>query len=642
MSTLQPYQSDRVALQRAGLALLHPMGSRGRVCTARAARDGHDWDEDLTPTSSRAISTLLASAEIEYVGMHRFSGRRHSACVTGISNGFLDLDHYREGLPHADASAEEVAAILIGACEAAGVPTPSFIQDSGRGAYAVWTFQGMSGQALDRWQTAMRNLRGPKLDAEGNVPKRRGAVEPAVEAFETRMLPLWRALRDLGLDRGAIDAARVLRLMGVINPKTGRMARLAWPSSIDDIKRLDFDAWCDAVMPYTRAEMRDLRAQREAWKAANPDYVKAERRPRRLSGSKQAMILGDMMRLLDHRGAGWFKENHRRDWWCLITATAIAQTTGGNAQEWADRLAHLVGLPVKEVAAALTGVERGMLAHAAGERREWKGEDRPAFYDFSYATIIDHMMITAEEAAEVGLRVLVPGGATPLTAAERQRASRAARAVVASPREVQAEERLHWGLDALEMRRGGATYADLVEAFGKGEDTIRRAIREVEAALAEGIPASVAAVSAVEEAGPTPDGMSRHIVVEDPIDPAAPASDPVPPRVTRWTKYHATIETASATWTWSRLQDRVLGSWDEMRLEAGSPTPEDTMAAEAASHELSQSLKRRRRPATRPTLRRPMRSRPVALQPLDPQREAELYREASGGGSFRHRLLVAA
>ncbi|MEQ4598989.1 MAG: hypothetical protein ABN488_14595, partial [Methylobacteriaceae bacterium] len=432
-----PSQSDRAALQRAHLALLHPRGSRGHICTARAAGDGHGWDEGLVAPSSKAISEQLAASVVQYAGQLRFTGRRHSACVTGIGSGFLDLDYYKEGLPYADASAEDVASILIGAFEAAGVPCPSFVQDSGQGAYTIWAFtRGMDGQALPRWQAAMEGLRGPVLDADGNLPKRRGTIDPKVAAFEARMLPLWRVLRDLGLDRGAIDPARVLRVMGAVNAKTGRMSRLAWPSSIQDIERIDFDAWCDALVPYTRAELRQLRAERAAWKAANPDYVKAEPRPRRMSGSKWALVLGDMMRLLDYRGAGWFKANKRRDWWCLISATAISMTTGGNAEEWAERLAPMIGLPVGEVTASLSGVERGMEAHQAGERREWAGNDRPAFYDFSYATIIDRMSISADEAAEAGLRVLVPGGATPLTAAERQRASRTARAVVRSPRDV--------------------------------------------------------------------------------------------------------------------------------------------------------------------------------------------------------------
>ena len=149
----------------------------------------------------------------------------------------------------------------------------------------------MSGDVLPRWQLAIKNLRGPKLDSDGNLPKRHGKakIDPKVEAFEQRMLPVWRMNQALGLDRKAIDPARVLKTMGTVHPDTGRMSCLAWPSSFDDIEIVSFDAWCDALMPYTRAELAALRAERDAWKAANPDYVKApqskRKRPRAASGA---------------------------------------------------------------------------------------------------------------------------------------------------------------------------------------------------------------------------------------------------------------------------------------------------------------------------------------------------------------------
>ncbi|AMB45061.1 hypothetical protein [Methylobacterium sp. AMS5] len=642
-STL-PSQSDRAALQRAHIALLHPQGSRGQVCTARAARDGHGWDEGLVAPSSKAISEQLAAADVEYAGQLRFTGRRHSACVTGIGSGYLDLDFYKPNLPYADATAEEVASILIGAFEAAGVPCPSFVQDSGQGAYTIWAFtQSMDGQALPRWQAAMKGLRGPVLDADGNLPKRRGAIDPKLAAFETRMLPLWRVLRDLGLDRGAIDPARVLRVMGALNPKTGRMSCLAWPSSIQDIERIDFDAWCDALVPYTRAELRQLRAEREVWKSANPDYVKVERRPRRLSGSKWALVLGDLMRLLDHRGANWFKANRKRDWWCLISATAISMTSGGTAEEWAERLAPMIGLPIGEVTASLSGVERGMQAHQAGERREWNGAERPSFYDFSYATIIDRMSISADEAVEAGLRVLVPGGATPLTAAERQRASRTARAVVRAPRDVQAEERMDWGAYALMMRRDGATYSDLVEAFGKSEDTIRRAIREAEAALSEPALAPVV-VPSLSEPVQTPDDTSHHIVVVDPSEPAAPA-DEVPVKV-RFTPFYAEYRTSTAAW--AEVRERIgrdEHGRDRWRIEHRWDLPLMPVAAAQMPHvgprrtaddafclavmgQVARAAATDRRALRRGSAR--LSARPLALAPLDAEADVRRYREASG------------
>lgn len=666
LSPALPSTSDRLALQRAHIALLHPRGSRGKVCTARAGRDGHGWDEGLVSPSSKAISEQLASAEVEYVGMLRYSGRRHSACVTGIGTGFQDLDYYREGLPYADASAEEVAALIMAAHEAAGIPRVSFVEDSGRGAYPVWLFAGMDGNALPRWQLAMRNLRGPVLDADGNLPKRRGKIGPKVEAFEQRMLPLWRLQRDLGLDRGAIDPARVLRVMGAINPKSGRMAHLAWPSAIQDIERVNFDAWCDALMPYTRAEMRQLRTEREAWKAANSDRVPAPRGPRRpRKGSKWVLIGEDLDRLLDHRGAAWFRIHKKRDWWVFLRAIAIAMTEGGCAQEWAERLAPRIGLPVAEAAASLSGVERGMRAAGAGERREWKGADRPAFYDYAYSTIADRLLVDEDVAREAGLRVLVMGGAAPLSPAERQRASRTVRNPLRATRDAQVEDRIGWGVYARLMRLDGATYPELVEAFGRSEDTIRKAIRAADAEWTEAEAILSAASTSETQAIQTPDDVSPSIVVSDPIE-TPPAAEPAPApaatastvttgevRVHSWTRFLAEISTATGRWEWTRI-DGVWGkgfNHVEMRLLTSAPggvSPADAALAEQASQDLLRASSKPARRSPRAERRRAYAGRPEAvrvapLPPLDLQREAELYREASGGGGLRHRrALVAA
>ena len=654
---------------RTHLALVHPRRSRGKVCTARATPGvGRGWDEGLVAPSSRAISHQLANADVGYASRLRFSGRKHSSCVTGIGAAFQDLDYYKAGLPYAHLSAEEVAGMLVEAYEAAGVPCMSFFTDSGQGGYPEFMFRGMPGDALPRWRLAMRNLRGPKLDADGNIPKRRPRknkdsnlverpVDPKVAAFESRMLPLWRLLRDLGVDRGAIDPARVLRVWGAENPKTGRKARLAWPCSVQDIQVVDFDAWCDALMPYTRAELRKMRADRNAWKAANPDYVKKERsqfRPRR--GGKWASILDDLLRLLEHRGAAEFERLHMRDLWTLFTATAISVTEGGCAKEWAERLAPMIGLPLHEVEVSLSGVERGMLAHQAGETKDWKGAIREAFYDYSIARIVDELDIGIEEAGDAGLLILVPGGAEPVSDAERQRASRAARGVFKDSRAGHADERLAVGQFGLGMRAEGHTVEQVSYATGVPIATVKRAMKAASAAM-QGQGAVVSAtVESMPGSGSVP---SRSIVVPDPTEPAAALPDPVSDvpagsiRVTRHTPIFATVETASARWEWLVIEwGGTRGRHEEWRLltPAASVSADDAELAERARQDLVSGAAKPSRRTARPSQQLSSRtavaaSQTAPLRPLDPAREADVYQDLSGGWSTPrrwHPALVAA
>ncbi|TXN04873.1 hypothetical protein FV242_05835 [Methylobacterium sp. WL64] len=626
----------------------------------------------MVAPSSKAISHQLANAEVEYQSVLRFSGRRANANVVGISAAALDFDYYKAGLPHRDASAEDVAGMLIEAYEAAGIPIQSLVQDSGRGCYAPWLFDvQMSGDALPRWRMAMKGLRGPKLDDDGNIVRRRPRrdrkgnlievkVEPAVEEFETRMLPVWRLQKALGVDRGAIDPARVLRVMGAVHPVSGRMSRLAWPSAIQDIERVSFDAWCDALMPYTRAQVQTMRAERAAWKTENPDHVPAVRRPRRFYGGKWVMIGADLDRLLEHRGAEWFAVNKCRDWWVLFRAIAIAMTEGGTAEEWAERLAPRIGLPVAEVATSLSGVERGLRAHEAGETSPWKGVERSAFYDYAYETIVDRLDIGIEEAGDADLRVLVPGGAAPMSDAERQRLSRAARGVYKDSRPAQVDERLAVGLLGLSMREDGHTIAQVAYVTGRGRTSVIEAMREAQAHLSQASSVPSAPAAEVQQTVREP---SRPIVVLDPIEAPAAVSQPaseapaVPAgqvRVTAATPFHATIETATATWWWSWVDEgrRGRGFVDLCDLRSGTPSDGDWALVEAARQDLTRTgsdalTRSRRRPGrpvaeTAPVARRTI-ARAVPLPPLDLQREVELYREASGGGGLRHRrALVAA
>ncbi|MCJ2074502.1 hypothetical protein MKK68_02370 [Methylobacterium sp. E-016] len=475
-----PSPSNRLALQRLHVGLLHAPGARGRIALARDGAGG--WDEALVANSGRALREATADAGSQFVSQLRFNLRRHTGCVEAIGSAFLDLDFRGAGLPFADHDLAEVVALVLYAIAEASLPVPSWITDSGNGIHLVWTFSGLGRVALPRWRRLMQSLRGPCLDALGNVAVRCGRREPDAReaAWTTRMLPLWRMLRDLGLDRGATDPARVLRLWGSINPKGGRMARCAWPDAPTDIAVADFDGLCDAACPMTRAELRALRVERKAAAEANPDAVRAARPrgPRRSPAAKWATVFAELHTLREARGG---IARGMRDWWTLFAAVALSQTEGGDAQAWAEQLAPLVGLPVREVAAALSGVERGMRAHQAGETVDHDGVRRPAFYDYSLGTIVERLGITDEEAADLGLRLLVPGGARPLTAAERQRECRRRRSPNSPTRTAQVEARLAIGRRAWTMRVAGMTIAECATELGCSAAQVSKAIDHAEA-----------------------------------------------------------------------------------------------------------------------------------------------------------------
>jgi hypothetical protein len=642
-----PPLAERLALTRAHIALLHPPGSRGKIATARQTETG--WDEGLITPSARSVAQQVEAAEVQFASQSTFFGHRNSARVARIGSAFLDLDYAREGLRYADLPPEQVVAMVLVALDELSIPRPSWFTFSGRGLHLVWRFDGLSGQALHRWQRAMKSLRGPRLDDEGNLPVRRG-VEPRVAEWQARMLPLWQLLHALGLDRGCCDAARVLRVWGSVNPKNGAMARPAWPAAIADIRAVSFDAWADAVCPYSRAEIRAIREQRKAEQAAAPsvEAPTARRAQRAPTGSKWKLVIDDLMALLDHRGRLDVGVRMR---WAVVAATALSQLEGGDAEMWAERLAPLCGLPERELASAFLGVEAGMHAHAAGERREHEGKERPAFYDWSYARIVDLLGISQDEADAAALIALRPDGSRAgRSAAERQRDSRDARNPDRSTRAKQAEARLSLGRRAWWMRVGGLTVAECASELGCCVATVERALAEADA-HPDGIVAletvDVPTVEAGAEPVETPCDESQPIVAPGPMgaarSPAPPRRpDPIPAGEvveTRYTPFYAEFRSSTARWSILRVVERGGIEYEireDLPLDAPAPVAapvrrrsaaEDARVTAVLGHVARETASARR--ASRRASSR-LAARPVRLAPLDLATEARLYREASG------------
>lgn len=656
-ATILPFP-DRLALAEAHLNRLHPDGSPGLLATARQSADGV-WDEGMIPATTRAIARQVAEAEVQYVSMNRFTRRRHSSLVRSIRAGFLDLDYTRDGLPHAHRPHAEVVFLVLAALESAGIPKPSWVTFSGRGIHIVWVFDGVSGQALCRWQRAMKGLRGPRLDADGNVPKRK--VDVRVSEFQHRMLPLWQLLKGLGLDRGCCDAARVLRVWGSINPKSGEMCRPAWPTAIADISTVPFDAWADATCPYTRREIAEIREARKFEPAPVKTDTAVPRKARPFAANKWRLVLDDLMALLDHRKV---LRVGTRMLWAVFAATALSQTDGGDAETWAERLAPLCGLPERELALAFSGVEAGMIAHAAGEKREYEGKERPAYYDWSYERMVDELGISQDEADAAALLVLRPDGSKAgRSDAERQRDSRDARNPSRMTRDIALQQKAQDGITAIEALASGLTLTQIcagLRAAGRPASLnwVKAAIALGEAELVRitAIEAASVPAAASIEAQVDRHEESQRIVAPGPRGAAIPSdvSVQVPEgevRVRRYSPRLAEYRTSTAHWTILRVGE---GRWiDEIRedlpLDAPDLVPEgighriqasDAALIDAVLADLAGEAARDRRRGRRASAGH-FRAR-IALAPLDPAREAEAYLDASGGSTRHRRALVAA
>ena len=100
----------------------------------------------------------------------------------------MDLDYYR--IPElARVHPLRVLEMALLALEKAAMPEPTLAIASGKGSYLLWLHGPIPRAALPRWTACQKAL--------------------------------WEVLKHLGADRAAIDAARVLRVVGTIHSEAG-------------------------------------------------------------------------------------------------------------------------------------------------------------------------------------------------------------------------------------------------------------------------------------------------------------------------------------------------------------------------------------------------------------------------------------
>jgi hypothetical protein len=204
-------RSDHFAVAAAGLKSLDAGGRRGM--TQRCFR----------LSELEAVINHSQGRVDHYLAQNSFRApRRRTTELAGLTSCYLDLDIYKLGL------GQEVAAARVAPmCDAWNIPRP-WIFSSGRGLYLKWIFDSfLPGAAHGRWHHVQRRL---------------------CEIFAP-----------LGADQRALDAARVLRVTGSVNPRSKTVAAV-----LDDKPaRANFDDMANALLPRVRMTPPDRAATRQ-------------------------------------------------------------------------------------------------------------------------------------------------------------------------------------------------------------------------------------------------------------------------------------------------------------------------------------------------------------------------------------------
>jgi hypothetical protein len=318
-----------------------------------------------------AVRHLAGTADV-YLSQNRFVPRRRLVDqLAQLDALFADLDYYKT--PHADAAPHHVLELALDALQVARLPAPGIAIGSGRGLALVWIHLPVPRAALPRWRACQRVL--------------------------------WEALRHLGADRLATDAARVLRLIGTRNSRSDTMVEALAVQG----EPWDFDLLADEILPLQRAELVSLRLER-ARRAAT---VGKPIRPARQFGAESLweLRLTELQKLRQHRWWQGELPDGQRDLWLLLAGMAVGylvpgplvqreivalanEATGGHwrEQETVSRMSSVIGR-----------AERA----ARGERVIYRGKEIDPRYRFRTDTIVELLDITEAEMRACGLRHLV-------------------------------------------------------------------------------------------------------------------------------------------------------------------------------------------------------------------------------------------
>ena len=313
-----------------------------------------------------------------YISQNRFRGSRAISRLACLSTMYADLDYYK--IPSLNGMHPlAVMDLAFERLQRARIPHPSLVISTGRGMALVWRHEPGQRAELPKWKLCQDSI------------------------FE--------ALKVLGADSSARDAARMLRLVGSRNSKSGAMVKAIWEDPAEST--WNFGDLADEVLPLSRKELEELRAQRResAEKCASKDTRMASKGledvEKRFSVYTLAVgRLADLQHLLKLRGLEKLPPGQRND--CMFVAgTSLACLVEPQflERELIQLGKDYAGWGEAETRSSMHSVVRRAHEASAGETLEWEGKQIDPRYRLKNHTIIEMLDITPEE--EKKMKILI-------------------------------------------------------------------------------------------------------------------------------------------------------------------------------------------------------------------------------------------
>lgn len=364
--------------------LYHEADSRSflAVCTQESSGKFNQWC--VKPSGLASYIELIEPGDRMNVWLSQgeFSGpNRRIVNLTRMGLCFLDLDTYKspaKGWPR-----QKIIEKINELCSSSGIPAPSLIIFSGQGYQIKWLLSSyLPRQALVRWNIVQEHL---------------------VELF-----------KPLGADPSAKDAARILRMPGTINLKTGKRVEIVHfqGRSIDTTTAVDFEDLAKVFLPLDRLG-KAVKANNRAEKAAE------DKRPFALvsnnPGFKNKALkfintrvlawdrLHDLRKLAEMRGGIC---EGMRNTYLLVIACQMALSGLIHPQNFKSEVRALQEEISKDSKwlrdrDLLCTLQDRVEKHYRKEKIEFNGKAVTPIYTYRTSTIIQLLEITPEEQGEL-------------------------------------------------------------------------------------------------------------------------------------------------------------------------------------------------------------------------------------------------
>ncbi|WP_053961247.1 hypothetical protein [Sulfobacillus thermosulfidooxidans] len=409
--------------------LLHPSADGYHGLVTLAQRIHGQWHETiLKPLDLPWALREIAGTPDAYLTQNRFKGARRIAHLWQLGALWTDLDYHKMSQWQGK-SPEEIWELAKDVLEEIHLPRPTLVIATGRGLALVWIHTPIPRPALPRWNACQRQI--------------------------------YAGFKTLGADRAALDAARVLRLIGTENAKNGQLVRALTPTG--DV--WNFEALADVILPLHRGELSDLRVQRALRHAERPRKDDNWASQRFSIASLWEARLSDLQTLLEQRWWGVLPPG-QRDLWLFLAVNAMSWLTPPEVlmrEAWA--LAKQVGgWDEREAAARLQAIFKRSRMAAQGQALEWNGKAVDPRYAFKTQTILEWLKITPEEQRHMRVLIGPEEKRRRHREAESQR-KRQSGEVKQTRADYEAQARAR-RVQATQLRNAGKSYRAIAAALG--------------------------------------------------------------------------------------------------------------------------------------------------------------------------------